>query len=403
MRWVKSAVEAERRRKAIVGAVRAGATCRAVARQAGVSLATVQLWVARAARQALDEVDWGDRSRAPLRTRRTAVEIEDLVIDLRRRLRTDSVLGDSGAVAIRMALLEHGEPSSVVPSVRTIGRILERRGMLDGRRRMRQPAPPRGWYLPPVAAGRAEVDSFDFIESLKIAGGPLVDVLTAVSLHGGLVNAWPAAGYTGPRVVEALLGHWTDVGLPHFAQFDNDARFHGSHGHLDTPGPVVRTCLALGVVPVFVPVREHGFQAAIENFNGHWQARVWNRYRVSSLAELEERSRAYVAAHRRRTAPRIERAPRRPELPATPGPTDQGTVIFLRRTSERGVISILGRPYLVDRRWVHRLVRTELDLTAGRIRFYALRRREPSDQPLLGELAYVSRPARRYRHLTGMY
>ena len=29
-----------------------------------------------------------------------------------------------------------------------------------------------GWYLPAVAAGEAELDSFDLIEELKIANGP---------------------------------------------------------------------------------------------------------------------------------------------------------------------------------------------------------------------------------------
>ena len=37
---------------------------------------------------------------------------------------------------------------------------------------------------------------------------------------------------------------------------------------------------------------------------------------------------------------------------------------------------------------VHRLVRAEVHLTANTIRFYALRRREPTDQPLLNEIPY---------------
>ena len=38
--------------------------------------------------------------------------------------------------------------------------------------------------------------------------------------------------------------------------------------------------------------------------------------------------------------------------------------------------------------WVHRLVRAEVDLTAGTIRFYRLRRREPGDQPLIREVRH---------------
>ncbi len=365
----------------------------------GVALSTVQLWVGRAAGRRLEEVDWSDGSRAPHRTRRIPVQLEDAIVTLRGRLR-ESVLGEHGAVAIHAAL---GAGDGQAPSVRTIGRVLERRGLLDGRRRIRRPAPPPGWYLPPVAQRHAELDSFDFVESLKIADGPLVDVFTGVSLHGGLTAAWPrAVPWTGPLVVEALLEHWSRVGLPGYAQFDNDPRFHGSYAYRDHPGPVIRRCLTLGVVPVFAPVSEHGIQAAIESFNGRWQTQVWNRYRVTSVTELAGRSTAYVAEHRRRRAGRIEAAPARRPLPDTlPLPAlgipTTGTVVYLRRTSELGSVSILGRTYPVDPHWLHRLVRAELDYTGGRIRFFALRRREPTDQPLLAEIEYVPRPERHYR------
>ncbi len=304
------------------------------------------------------------------------------------------MLGEYGAVAIRQELLARAELPWPVPSLRTIGRILERRGALDRRQRLRRPAPPRGWYLPAVRSGEAELDSFDVIEALKIQAGPLVDVLTAVSLHGGLVNAWPSAGIAGSTVVDALVEHWRGVGLPGYAQFDNDTRFHGSHGHLDHPGPVTRLCLSLGVVPVFAPPHETGFQAAIESFNGRWQTKVWQRTRFASLAELQARSGAYVEASRRHLAVRIERAPERRAYPREPGPAAGGRMIFLRRTSAAGRATVLGRLYEVDRHWIHRLVRSEIDLDLGLIRFFALRRREPLDQPLLHEQPYTPRPGR---------
>jgi hypothetical protein len=50
--------------------------------------------------------------------------------------------------------------------------------------------------------------------------------------------------------------------------FDNDTRFQGPHQFPDAIGRVARLCLSLDIVPVFAPVHEHGFQAAIEAFNG---------------------------------------------------------------------------------------------------------------------------------------
>ncbi len=55
--------------------------------------------------------------------------------------------------------------------------------------------PPAGWYLPEVAAGRAELDSFDIVEGLALEGGLRVEVLNAVSLWGGLPGAWPQCAW----------------------------------------------------------------------------------------------------------------------------------------------------------------------------------------------------------------
>ncbi len=338
-------------------------------------LSTVQWWVRHAGTQRLDRINWSDRSRRPHRIYRTPQALEDAVLAVREALRDDSVLGEYGAPAIHRELV--AQETVGVPSVRTIGRILGRRGALDGRRRVRRPAPPLGWYLPAVASGDAELDSFDAIEGLKIEQGP--------ELKG---------------VVRALERHWREVGLPTFAQFDNDTVFQGAHQHHDCISRVMRLCLSLGVTPVFAPPREHGFQAAIESFNGRWQAKVWARYHHANLRAVQQRAARYTRAHRQRAAPRLEAAP-----PRRPFPADwrlelqrhpQGTVVFLRRTDPRGRITLLGHQVLVAHDWPHRLVRAEVDLTAGEIRCYALRRRHPADQPLLRVLPYAL-PRRPFR------
>jgi len=157
---------------------------RQVARDASVSLSTVQLWVGRPQHRRLDEVDWADRSSRPRRTSRTPRPLEDLVLQVRQELRDTSDLGEFGAAVIRADLLARDVVG--VPSVRTVGRILERRGVLDARRRVRRPPPPRGWYLPAVAHGDAELESVDIIEGLYIRGGPHVEVINLLSFHGGV-------------------------------------------------------------------------------------------------------------------------------------------------------------------------------------------------------------------------
>jgi hypothetical protein len=315
--------------------------------------------------------------------------MEDLVLTVRTELGTVSDLGFHGAEAIQDALkARHVEP---LPSVRTINRILERRGALDAHRRLRRPPPPPGWHLPEVASKRQELDSFDVVEGLVIKGGPQVEVLNGVSLHGGLAVSWPvAATVTAKLVVESLIEHWRAFGLPGYAQFDNDTIFQGTHAHPDVIGRVSRLCLSLEVVPVFVVPHEFGFQSMVENFNGTWQAKVWSRFEHGSLLDLQGHSQRYIAALRRHRADRIESAPQRRAFP-TPWRLNlqsrpRGRIIYVRRTSAVGSVEVMGRSFEVDEHWLNRLVRVEVDLDEEMVRIYRLRRREPEDQPLLREL-----------------
>lgn len=375
----------------MVEAVRRGASVRVAAKRFGVSHPTVIYWLRHAEGKRLHRVDWSDRPRGPRKpANRTPRDLERLVLTIRRQLKKHSVLGEFGAEAIHRALLERD--SQNLPSTRTIGRILDRSGALDGRRRIRRAAPPPGWYLPELADAEAELDSFDVIEDLVIKGGVNVDVLTGISLHGALPVAWPKAGITAINTVECLISHWREFGLPTYAQFDNDTRFQGPHQHPDAIGRVIRLCLSLGVTPVFAPPRETGFQAAIENFNGRWQVVVWSRFRHRSRADVRRRSDAYLAARRVRAAARIEAAPPRRPFPKRwrldLEASLRGRIIFLRRTDEGGGVNLLARHFHVDRLWLHRLVRAEVDLEGAVIRFYALRRREPEWQPMLKEVKY---------------
>src|SRR5512142_1690250 len=164
----------------------------------------------------------------PTPPHRTEAIIADLVLTVRAELEQVSDLGFHGAEVIHEALKSRKiEP---LPSVRTINRILERRGVLDGQKRIRRPAPPPGWHLPEVASKRRELDSFDVVEGLVIKGGPQVEVLNGISLHGGLAASWPVeASVTAKLVVESLIEHWRASGLPGYAQFDNDTIFQGTH------------------------------------------------------------------------------------------------------------------------------------------------------------------------------
>jgi hypothetical protein len=381
-------------RRQLVQQVRAGVSQRTVAKAFGVTLSHVQHWLRRAGSARLDRVVWTDQAPGPaVPANRTNPTLEQAILSARQSLQA-SALGECGAQAIHAHLTAQATPRAVaLPCVRTIGRVLQRLGGLDAKIRIRRPPPARGWYLPRLVARAAELDSFDAVEGLVIAGGTEVEVLNALSLHGSLPGSWPDGRLTTDKVLTCLSAHWQRHGLPTYAQFDNAPIFQGPHHYVDALGRVVRLCLQLGVTPVFAPPYETGFQAAIESYNARWQAKVWHRFPHPHLAALRRRSAAYVTAYERKNATLITSAKtwRRP-FPETfvfqPKAPLAGTVIFLRRSNETGHLTVLGQRYDVGHDWQHRLVRTEVDFTKGTLHFYALRRAAPTLQPLLKTQAY---------------
>jgi putative transposase len=381
----------------VVRAVRGGKSQREVAREFDTPISTVQHWLARAASNRLDRVDWETRPPKAHRTTRTSRGMEDTVLAVRKELREFSVLGEYSARAIHDELLHRGYCS--VPSTRTIGRILARRGALDKPRRVRRPPPPPGWYLPAVARRQAELDSFDVVKGLVIEGGIDVQVLNGISLHGRLAASWQDSVVTAKMTVEKLTVHWQEFGLPGYVQFDNDTRFQGAHHYQDSFGRVIRLCLSLGVIPVFAPIYELGFQAAVESFNWLWQTKVWSRFHHQDIPQLRGRSQLYVNAHRAKTAGIRELAPARQAFPEAwtlnlQAPL-RGRVIFLRRTDGAGKVGLLGRRFSVSGVWPYRLVRCEVNLDENMILFFTLRRSKPNDHNLVKTIAYTP-PARSF-------
>jgi transposase len=360
---------------------------RVAAREFGFGKSVAGDWVVRARGHRLDRFDFADGK--PGRAwNRMASNVEERIAELRVKLKA-SALGEYGARAIRDALQVEG---SYLPSEGAINRALSRRGLQDSVRRIRRPAPPKGWYLPAVLARHAELDCFDFIEDLKIAGGPLIDVLTAKSLHGSLTDTWPMSSLRAKATVCCLLERWQRDGLPTYAQFDNHTVFQGAHHVADTVGRISRLCLQLKVIPVFVPPLEHGMQNTIESFNALWQAKVWLRYRIRNLFDLKTRSERYIAAHRARTQAMADAAPPRRAMPPhfnfDPTRPVRGRMTFIRRTDGSGKVDMLGQRFAISRTWLHRLVRCDVDFDQHHIQCFALRRFNPTEQPLLATLTY---------------
>ena len=130
----------------------------------------------------------------------------------------------------------------------------------------------------------------------------------------------------------------------------------------------------------------------IESYNGWWQTRVWSRFPHPDLEQLQLRSRRHVEALRKQRGARIEAAPDRRPFPGNwkldLKKQPRGRLVFLRRSDGTSAVSLLGRMWPLGQVWPNRLVRCEVDLDKDKIRFFALRRKEPASQPKILEVDY---------------
>src|SRR5262249_61690642 len=99
-----------------------------------------------------------------------------------------------------------------------------------------------------------------------------------------------------------------------------------------------------------------------------------------------------VAALRRPGAARCEPAPARRAFPVRwklnlkkrPG----GRLVYLRRSNGNSEVALLGELWPLGQTWPNRLVRCEVDLDRDKIRFFTLRRKDPTSQPQIREVDY---------------
>src|SRR6185503_13822380 len=107
----------------MVRLVRAGRALRAVAKDFGVDVSTVHLWVRRSFGERLDRFSFADRKRGRA-WNRVSPKVEQRILRMRTDLHEHSVLGEYGANAIKRGL--HEKHARIVVSRATINRVLQR-------------------------------------------------------------------------------------------------------------------------------------------------------------------------------------------------------------------------------------------------------------------------------------
>jgi transposase InsO family protein len=190
-------------------------------RAQGISRQTYYKWKRRFQAEGLDGLR--DRSRRPVSTPiATAVEVEEVVVRVRKQLAEDGEFNGPVSIAARLA----GEGVSPVPSRATIARILTRRGQVRPQPRKR----PRSSYRRFQAARPNEMWQSDWTQ-WHLRGDRPVAIAATVDDHSRLLVGIGAGSGDGSgelvwAVMAAAIGRY---GVPMSSLTDNGLCYSTKH------------------------------------------------------------------------------------------------------------------------------------------------------------------------------
>jgi putative transposase len=255
---------------------------------------------------------------------------------------------------------------------------LQRNGLTAPRVRL-APLLPRQEYPGPQARASNQLHQVDLVGPIYLKGsGRRYYIWVGKDAFDGAVCLRLAGSRRMDEVLSFLGECWKDLGIPEQTQFDNARELCGWGTAARYLSRVIRLCLRFGVGPVFIPAGEPQFNGGVENFNGWFQPRLFDRRYTRpgdlrrELARLQEAVNTQhvhprlggrtPAQHRRGL--RLRRLPASFVVPTDRQPLAAGRVTFIRRVSAAGTVSILSQSFRVGKR--HRGLYLRLVVDTGR-------------------------------------
>ncbi len=237
--------------------------------------------------QAKGQDNWfADQSRAPKQpARKVSDQLEQQVIEARKQLQNKHI-AQTGAIAISYYLRSQDiQP----PPVWTINRIIARHGL-------NKTKPKRG-------SRKDYPDLFIHTHQMDLVGprwlkadGRFYSINMIDTLCRNCLTT-PVRTKASVGIAQALAVFWATHGMPDALQMDNELAFRGSNRYPHSFGVVVRFALALGIAPVFIPLKEPWRNGIIERFNRTYDVRFFRSQTFSDFEHLKKASKEFTDFH----------------------------------------------------------------------------------------------------------
>jgi len=325
-------------------------------------------------------------TRANAQPRRITPDLERSILNIRRRLASQihpgtrySLIG-AGSILAELQVL-HIRP---LPSVRTIERILERNGMTAPKVRL-APYLSRATYPKPQANASNQLHEVDGVGPIYLKGNrQRYYIFVCKDVYDGSICLRIYRSRKMEVILDFLGECWKSLGLPAQVQFDNAREVVGWGPAAKYLSRVLRLCLRFGVEALLIPPGRPQRNGSVENFNGWFQPRLFQRHYSQlgalkrELHRLEETVNTQhvqprlngltSVQYRRRT--KLRKLPSNYLIPREPLPVAAGRITFFRQVTKHGNVHLLSQTFFVGKRLKHEYVKVTLDTQRAHLTVY---------------------------------
>jgi transposase InsO family protein len=312
--------------------------------------------------------------------------LERSILNIRRRLVSQthpgtrySLIG-AGSILAELQIL-HIRP---LPSLRTIERVLERNGITIPKVRL-APYLSRTTYPKPEANTSNQLHQVDGVGPIYLKGNrQRYYIFVCKDVYDGSVCLRIYRSRKMEVILDFLGECWKSLGLPAQVQFDNAREVVGWGPAAKYLSRVLRLCLRFGVEPLLIPPGRPQRNGSVENFNGWFQSRLFQRHYSQigalkrELQRLEETvnmqhtqprlSGLTPAQYRRRT--KLRKLPSNYLIPHEPLPVAAGRITFFRQVTKHGNVHLLSQTFFVGKRLKGEYVKVLLDTKRAHLTVY---------------------------------
>jgi transposase InsO family protein len=362
----------------------AGRSVAEICRILGRSPAWFHIWWRRY--RALGPNGLFDLTRTTTQPRRITPEVERSILNIRRRLTSQvhpgtrySLIGASSILAELQVL--HIRP---LPSVRTIERVLARNGITSPKVRL-APYLSRATYPKPQANASNQLHEVDGVGPIYLKGNrQRYYIFVCKDVYDGAVCLRIYRSRKMEVILDFLGECWKSLGLPAQVQFDNAREVAGWGPAARYLSRVLRLCLRFGVEPLLIPPGRPQRNGSVENFNGWFQPRLFQRHysQLGALKrELQRLEQTVNTQHvqprlsgltpvqyRRRT--KLRKLPLNYPIPHEPLAIAAGRITFFRQVTKQGNVHLLSQTFFVGKRLKHEYVKVLLDTKRAHLTVY---------------------------------